>query len=177
MSLGPHEPEMKWGYAFAGVLAVGFAAVIQFVFGDLNQEGIDNLPAILAVAYSAAGKIGLTIPLAVIGAALVVFDVWRSLKRRRKARAARRRNPNDGVATTALSAADAAAAPAPDGKIRGGYHLGASARRGNRVNTTEEGQEVVPDGGVVLGPIDPGKGGGRVKLATERYMNWGKRPE
>jgi hypothetical protein len=77
MSAAPNadEKEMKWGYAFAGVLAIGIAVVVQFAFGELDQEGQENLPAILAVPYALGGKLGLTIPLAVIGLGLVLRDI------------------------------------------------------------------------------------------------------
>ena len=68
------DKEVKWGYAFAGVLAIGIAAVVQFAFGDLDQETQDNLPAIFAIPYAVGGKLGLTVPLCVIGLCLILRD-------------------------------------------------------------------------------------------------------
>lgn len=77
MSTAPNsdEKEIKWGYAFAGLLAIGIAAVVQFAFGELDSEGQANLPAILAAPYALAGKLGLTVPLVVIGLCLILRDV------------------------------------------------------------------------------------------------------
>ena len=66
---------MKWGYAFAGACAIGFAALIQVAFGGLDEEALANLPAIVTVPYGIAGKLGITVPLALLGAGLILRDV------------------------------------------------------------------------------------------------------
>jgi hypothetical protein len=67
--------ESKWGYAVAGGIALAFAAVIQFAFGGLDAEMLENLPAVVTVPYGVAGKLGLTVPLAVLGLGLILRDV------------------------------------------------------------------------------------------------------
>ena len=66
---------MKWGYAFAGACAVGFAALIQVGFDGLDEEAQANLPAIVTVPYGLAGKLGITVPLALLGVGLILRDV------------------------------------------------------------------------------------------------------
>jgi hypothetical protein len=66
---------MKWGYAFAGACALGFAALIQVAFGGLDEEALANLPAIVTVPYGIAGKLGITVPLALLGVGLILRDV------------------------------------------------------------------------------------------------------
>jgi hypothetical protein len=70
--------ETKWGYAIAGGIALGFAAIIQFAFGDLEGESLANLPAFVRIPYTVAGKLGLTVPLAILGLGLVIRDVLAS---------------------------------------------------------------------------------------------------
>jgi hypothetical protein len=65
----------KWGFATAGAIALGFAAVIQFAFGGLGDEALANLPAFIVVPYEFAGKLGLTVPLAALGLILILRDV------------------------------------------------------------------------------------------------------
>jgi len=176
------DVEMKWGYAFAGALALGFAAVVQFVFGELTAEGAEALPAVLAVAYAAAGKLGLTVPLTILGVGLILFDVAKHVGGRKHPTTEVAPAPSSSIAATAPSAADRdaeapAAPPSEGGKIRGGWRGSEAARRGKKVNSTEEGEEVRHEGPMTLAPIKEGKGNdGRVKLATERYMNWTKKP-
>lgn len=67
--------ESKWGYAVAGAIALGFAAVIQFAFGGLNEESLARLPAFIKVAYGVGGKLGITVPLAVLGLVLIGRDL------------------------------------------------------------------------------------------------------
>jgi hypothetical protein len=67
--------ESKWGYAFAGGLALAFATVIQFAFGGLDDEMLENLPAIVTIPYGIAGKLGITVPLALLGLGLIARDV------------------------------------------------------------------------------------------------------
>jgi hypothetical protein len=66
--------ESKWGYAIAGCIALAFAAVIQFAFGGLDEEMLANLPAVVTVPYGIAGKLGLTVPLAILGLGLILRD-------------------------------------------------------------------------------------------------------
>jgi hypothetical protein len=66
---------LKWGYAFAGACAVGFAALIQVAFDGLDEEALANLPAIVTVPYGLAGKLGITMPLALLGVGLILRDV------------------------------------------------------------------------------------------------------
>lgn len=66
---------MKWGYAFAGACAIGFAALIQVAFGGLDEEALANLPAVVTVPYGIAGKLGITVPLALLGVGLILRDV------------------------------------------------------------------------------------------------------
>jgi hypothetical protein len=178
MSTGGNEQEMRWGYAFAGAMALGFAAIVQFVFGELTPEGIEALPAFLAGLYIAAGKLGLTVPLAGLGALLILFDVARGGGGSPKPAAA------EPTAAARLNAAMTAAAspPArqtpkrggPVGKIPGRWRGAGYGKRGATVNTTEQGEETHQEGPVQMGPIQEGNGG-RMKLDTERYMNLGRR--
>ena len=69
------DKEFKWGYTFAGLIAIGTAAAVQFAFGELDEGTLDNMPAILAIPYALGGKLGLTVPLAVLGLGLSVRDV------------------------------------------------------------------------------------------------------
>jgi len=70
-----NEASMKWGYAFAGACAIGFAALIQVAFGGLDEEALANLPALVTVPYGIAGKLGITVPLAMLGVGLILRDV------------------------------------------------------------------------------------------------------
>ena len=74
----PTTEETKWGYAIAGGIALGFAAIIQFAFGDLEGESLANLPAFVRIPYTVAGKLGLTVPLALLGLGLIIRDVLAS---------------------------------------------------------------------------------------------------
>jgi hypothetical protein len=71
----PDDQGSKWGYATAGAIALGFAAVIQFAFGGLDDEALASLPAFIVVPYEFAGKLGLTVPLAALGLILILRDV------------------------------------------------------------------------------------------------------
>ena len=66
---------MKWGYAFAGACALGFAALIQVAFDGLDEDALANLPAIITIPYGIAGKLGITVPLAMLGVGLILRDV------------------------------------------------------------------------------------------------------
>ena len=66
---------MKWGFAIAGAIALGFALLIQVAFDGLDEEGVANLPAIAAIPYSLAGKFGITIPLGLLGVGLILGHV------------------------------------------------------------------------------------------------------
>lgn len=168
MSGNESEHEHRWGYAFAGVLAVAFAAVIQFAFGELDADTAEMLPSVFGAAYAIAGKYGLTVPLAFLGACLILWDVARGGGGQKHQAAATK---TAAVAKLAAEPVSPAAEPAANGKIRGGWRGSGMARRGKTVNASEEGEEVVQHGPMSLEPVaDDGKG--RVKLATERYMNW-----
>ncbi len=67
--------ESKWGYAVAGAIALGFATVIQFAFGGLNEDSLARLPAFVKVAYGVGGKLGITVPLALFGLVLIGRDL------------------------------------------------------------------------------------------------------
>src|SRR5262245_57770374 len=87
--------EYRWGYAVAGSVAVGCAALIQFAFDDLHPNTLQNFPAAISGPYSAVGKLALTVPLAVLGAGLVARDLVANLVPRpavaRRARTERER--------------------------------------------------------------------------------------
>jgi hypothetical protein len=70
---------VKWGYAIAGAIALGFAAVIQVAFGGLDEETLAKLPAVVAVPYGIAGKLGITVPLALLGIGLILRDAFVNL--------------------------------------------------------------------------------------------------
>jgi hypothetical protein len=76
----PEDPGSKWGYATAGAIALGFAAVIQFAFGGLDDEALANMPAVIVVPYEFAGKLGLTVPLAALGLFLILRDAISNVK-------------------------------------------------------------------------------------------------
>ena len=50
------ETESKWGYAVAGAIALGFAALIQFAF-DPPPDALEGLHPIVSVPYEVAGKL------------------------------------------------------------------------------------------------------------------------
>jgi hypothetical protein len=190
MPRGENGNELKWGYAFAGALALGFAALIEFAFGDLTPEGVEALPSFLAVAYELAGKHGLTVPLAILGVVLLVWEVAKPHGRPKPVRpdpataAVKATLATVGTGTGEMVPIQAGPVepppptPAKNGKIRGGWHGSGAARRGKTVHTSEEGEEVTHEGPMTMEPIARGDGkSGRVKLATERFMNWGTRPE
>src|SRR5262245_13220033 len=100
----PSTDNMKWGYAIAGAIALGFALFIQVAFVGLDEEGVANLPAIAAVPYSLAGKLGITIPLLLLGVGLILRDVLANQPNqneppREKAKAKPRRESKETVAT------------------------------------------------------------------------------
>ncbi len=68
-------PSLKWGYSIAGAFAIGFAALIQIAFDGLDEETLAGLPAIVTVPYGIAGKLGITVPLALLGGGLILRDV------------------------------------------------------------------------------------------------------
>ena len=91
--------ESPWGYAFAGLAAIGFAAVIQFA--------LDELPA-AALNYFPIGKLALTVPLAALGVVLVLRDLFTNLLRRPAVAA---QAPREKVARTQREPAPPAALP------------------------------------------------------------------
>jgi hypothetical protein len=74
------DANLKWGYAFAGLIALGFAALIQVAFHGLDEETLANMPAAVTVPYGFAGKLGITIPLALLGLGLIVRDGLANLR-------------------------------------------------------------------------------------------------
>jgi len=66
---------VKWGYAIAGGIAIAFAIVIQFAFGELDGDAVESLPPLIQFPYALAGKLGLTIPLVGFGMGLIIFDL------------------------------------------------------------------------------------------------------
>src|SRR5262245_31932748 len=72
---GGETGESKWGYAVAGAIALGFAAVIQFAFGGLDEDSLARLPGFIKVAYGVGGKLGITVPLALLGLGLIIRDL------------------------------------------------------------------------------------------------------
>jgi hypothetical protein len=66
---------MKWGYAFAGACVLGFALLIQLAFQGLDEETLAGLPAIVSIPYGLAGKLGVTVPLALLGIGLIGRDL------------------------------------------------------------------------------------------------------
>jgi hypothetical protein len=74
-SAGTDDGPVKWGFAIAGAIAIGFAALIQLAFDGLDAETLATLPAMVAILYGIAGKLGVTIPLAVLGFGLILRDV------------------------------------------------------------------------------------------------------
>lgn len=73
-----NDQEIKWGYAFAGAIALGFAAVIQFVFAGLDEDSLARLPGFVKLAYGIGGKLGITVPLALLGLGLIIRDLTAS---------------------------------------------------------------------------------------------------
>jgi hypothetical protein len=69
------DKEIKWGYAFAGAIALGFATVIQFAFGSLDDDSLARLPGFIKLAYGIGGKLGITVPLALLGLGLIIRDL------------------------------------------------------------------------------------------------------
>jgi hypothetical protein len=132
-----------WGYAFAGLLALAFAAAIQFAFGELTPEAADDLPYFGPV-YKVAGKLGLTVPLAALGFGLVLLDVFRHL-RRPKAVPAGRGEGQEGQpeAQGTDGPPSGAKIPALPGRAKAGTP-GAAKPPGN----------------------------GQVRLASAKYMGW-----
>jgi hypothetical protein len=200
MATDQREHEVRWVCAFAGVLVLGSAAAIQFVLGEMPAEEIEKMPPFLVVLYAMTGKFIVTIPLALLGGALLLKDLTRAghrqntiaPKKPKPTAVAPRAKPAawskpapvaapeevPAAAADVQEAAEEPSAPPQGGKIRGGWHPGVSAGRGTKVNTTEDGQEVTAEGPLGLPPTTRGDGKrGRVKLATERYMNWDKREE
>jgi hypothetical protein len=165
------DKEMKWGYAIAGVLAIGIAAVVQFVFGDLDQETQENLPALFAIPYAMGGKLGLTIPLAVIGLILLLCEAFlhgggseqtttsaapRSAKRTAPAKRAAQQEEEEMEMGEPLSEAvegepqpNAVKIPAR-GRFAGAPRSSGAPRSGGAARSSEEESGVTSDGHMVL---------------------------
>ena len=74
--------DRKWGALIAGASIVGIAACLQFAYAGLHEHTLAKLPASVAHAYSVAGKLILTVPLAALGVLLVVGSVVTNLRER-----------------------------------------------------------------------------------------------
>lgn len=175
---------MKWGYAFAGACALGFAALIQAAFGGLEEESLANLPAIVTVPYGIAGKLGITVPLALLGVGLILRDLLVNQRGGtarldesapgRSTRIAGVRQPEPGAAPVAVEdlevgepLADEVPSPAPVAKpgkkiaaLAGGFggrHEGAPATTGGPVGDAE--------------PVAQRPGSGQVVLSSAKYLN------
>src|SRR4051812_30506619 len=64
--------DSPWGYAVAGVVALAFAALIQFALAELPSNVLKYLPI---------GKLAMTVPLAAWGVALIARDLVANLGR------------------------------------------------------------------------------------------------
>lgn len=171
-SKGISDSSMKWGYAFAGACALGFAALIQVAFDGLDEEALANLPDIVTVPYGIAGKLGITVPLALLGIGLILRD---ALVNQRSSAAgsvvASSRRAKDAVADEALEmgeplpdeVAPAPAAPKPGKKIAA--LAGGFGGRGGGV--PEETGGPVGD----AAPVAQRPGSGQVVLSSAKYLN------
>ena len=63
----------KWGYLIAGAIVLNAAAVVQFALGDLSEGARAKLPGVVFKLHAAGGKVPLTVPVALLGAGLIVF--------------------------------------------------------------------------------------------------------
>jgi hypothetical protein len=63
----------KWGYLIAGAIALNAAAVVQFALGDLSEGARAKLPGVVFKLHAAGGKVPLTVPIALLGAGLIVY--------------------------------------------------------------------------------------------------------
>jgi hypothetical protein len=66
-----------WIHAMDGVLAIVLAVILHFAVGELSGTTADALPGPIGAAYARWGMAGLTVPLVVIGMAMILFDIWR----------------------------------------------------------------------------------------------------
>jgi hypothetical protein len=148
---------MKWGYAFAGACALGFAALIQVAFGGLDEESLGRLPAIVTVPYGLAGKLGITVPLALLGVGLILRDVLVN----RRAGTVRLDDLEEGEPLADEIPSPAPAKPAKKiAALAGGFE-----GRHEKANATTGGP--VAD----AAPIAQRPGSGQVVLSSARYLN------
>ena len=164
--------EIKWGYAFAGALALGFAGVIQFAFGGLSDEMLENMPAVVVVPYQMAGKLGITVALALLGLGLILRDVWVNRSRSVQASASPCRKKQ---ATRTAPAADddlETGEPLPD------QQAPAPGRKIAALGGRFEGRGKSEGPGSTGGPSPAmseeyggSSGGGQVVLASAKYLN------
>ena len=164
--------DLKWGYAFAGVCALGFAAVIQFAFGQLDEEALSNLPAIVTVPYAIAGKLGITITLAVVGLCLVARDVLVNQaatagSHMRKVTSAPKRKGNPTVADDELPIAEEV--EPTNGKKQTGQKIAAKDGRFEGRRGSIPDQTGGPTGGA--NPTTPSENDGRMVLSSAKYLN------
>jgi len=105
-----HTDESPWGYAFAGVVALTFAALIQFALAELPPNVLKYLPI---------GKLAMTVPLAAWGLALIARDLVANLGKRpvvvRKSREpAPHEAPSEPASSVVVVSQDAETVTDPD---------------------------------------------------------------
>jgi hypothetical protein len=187
----PDAGAMKWGYAFAGACALGFAALIQVAFDGLDEEALARLPAIVTVPYGMAGKLGITVPLALLGVGLILRDLLvnrRAVAARpeaavpgRATRNARARQAEPVTAPVAVEElevgeplADEMSSPAPAAKpaaplVKPGKKIAALA---GAFDGRHDGAPVTTGGPVGdAEPIAQRPGSGQVVLSSAKYLN------
>lgn len=170
----PGTDNMKWGYAIAGAIAVGFALFIQVGFDGLDEEGVANLPAIAAVPYALAGKLGITFPLALLGMGLILRDVLTNQRTRyesprEKAKAKPPRKSNGPVAgDDGLEVGE----PIPEETTTSN----GKNREGKKIPALTRGFDGRGAGGAPGGPVGDSNpvssqpDNGRMVLSSEKYL-------
>jgi hypothetical protein len=165
--------DMKWGYAVAGGCAVAFAAVIQFAFGGLDEEMLSNLPAIVTVPYTLAGKLGITLTLLVVGMCLIARDVLVNQAMTadgpaKRVAASPKRKAAPSAAEEELPIAEEV--EPTDGKKPGQKIAAMNSRFDGRRGGTPD-QTGGPTGGA--NPTTPSENDGQMLLASAKYLNRG----
>lgn len=166
--------ESKWGYAFAGAIALGFAGVIQFAFGGLDEETLEIMPAIVKVPYEIAGKLGITVALAVIGLSLIARDVIVNRVSRSEVASGRRSNTLRIAKQTAGAVDDADLPIAEDveparGKKPGAAMIAALTGRFEGRGASGPATTGGPTGD--SNPAPPSDTGGQMVLSSAKYLN------
>jgi hypothetical protein len=189
------EENSKWGYATAGAIALAFAAVIQFAFGDLSTDTQARLPAFVRIPYAVAGKLGLTVPMALVGLGLIGRDV---LANRRAglppvAGGPREVGPRSGASSrVARPPVPAHAAPGAEplaeeleageplpGEEQPAEQTGSGRRKIPALPGGFDGRVSTTESGTTAGPAPAGseprpakaKGTGTVELSSAKYLN------